>query len=128
MPLVTLSRSKFGTYPEYHTSLDNLELVTANGLTGGYNFVKHCIETIEHNRVYKTTCLCEPQLGKRNLYQYASSNKLDETTSIIMNVLCYADDTNDLIDISNIIKVPTYKLIPIVESLSAENLLSLSER
>ena len=68
LPLVTLSRSKFGTYPEYHTSLDNLDFVSPAGLFGGYQFVQECLSVIEHNTTYEATCLCEPQLGKRNLY------------------------------------------------------------
>lgn len=49
LPLVTLCCSKYGTYPEYHTSLDNLDLVTKEGLRGGYELVENCIELIEFN-------------------------------------------------------------------------------
>ena len=40
IPMTVLSRSKFYTYPEYHTSLDNFNIVTQRGLYGGYSFVK----------------------------------------------------------------------------------------
>ena len=117
LPLVTLSRSKYGTYPEYHTSLDNLELVTVDGLLGGYNFVKDCINVIENNRIFKVTCKGEPQLGKRGLYPDLSTKKSGVSVETMMDLIAYADGNNDLIDISNIIKKPVNELLPIAKKL-----------
>ena len=40
-------RTKYKEYPEYHTSLDNFDVVTNKGLQGGINAVKGAIEVIE---------------------------------------------------------------------------------
>lgn len=117
LPLVTLCRSKYGTYPEYHTSLDNLDFVTPEGLRGGYELVKNCIEVIESNRTYKVTCFGEPQLGKRNLYPSLSIKYSGNAVRNMKNLIQYADGTNDLIDISNIIHTPVQDLWSIARSL-----------
>lgn len=110
LPLVTLCRSKFGTYPEYHTSLDDLNLVTPAGLQGGYNYVKQCLELAEANAVYRITCCGEPQLGKRGLYPTISTKSSGASVSTMMNLITYADGTNDLIDISRIVRRPVWEL------------------
>ena len=66
-------RSKYGDYPEYHTSLDNLgRVVTAKGLEGSYNLYQKILTLLENNYYPMTKILCEPQLGKRNLYSKIS--------------------------------------------------------
>ena len=68
LPIASLMRSKYGEYPEYHTSLDNLEnVVSAQGLEGGYNLVKKSINALESNFKPKVKIFCEPQLGRRGL-------------------------------------------------------------
>ena len=123
LPLVTLCRSKYGAYPEYHTSLDNLDLVTPNGLAGGYEMVRRCLDAVEHNRRYKVSCYCEPQLGRRGLYPTISTKNSSATVQVMMDLIAYADGTNDLIDIANRIGVPVWELFEIVSRLEAADVI-----
>lgn len=123
LPLVTLTRSKYGAYPEYHTSLDNLDLVTPNGLAGSYELFIDCIQLIERNAKVKIKCYGEPQLGKRGLYPNLSTKTSGASVRDMMNFIAYADGSNDLIDISNTIGVPVGKLYPIVDKLLEAGLL-----
>jgi aminopeptidase-like protein len=100
LPVVSVMRSKYGTYPEYHTSLDNLELISPEGLGGAFNIISKCIEVIEINHTYIVTQSCEPQLGKRGLYRLDSTKTGADT---INNLLAYLDGKTDLVDVSKII-------------------------
>lgn len=117
LPLVTLCRSKFGAYPEYHTSLDNLDLVTPAGLAGGFEMVRYCLEAVESNRKYEVTCFGEPQLGRRGLYPTVSTKDSGASVKAMMDLIAYADGRNDLIDIGNIVGVPVWELARIVPNL-----------
>ena len=123
LPLVTLSRSKYGAYPEYHTSLDNLDFVTPEGLLGGYELVQDCINIIENNRVFRVTCYGEPQLGKRGLYPNLSTKNSGASVETMMDFIAYADGNNDLLQISNIIRKPVREIVPIAEKLLEAGLL-----
>jgi aminopeptidase-like protein len=123
LPVVSLMRTKYREFPEYHTSLDNLELVTQAGLQGSFDLHRDCIELLERNRIYKTRCLGEPQLGKRGLYPTLATLESHRQVIDMLNVLAYADGTNDLVDISNIIQTPVRNLYPLFEKLLASDLL-----
>ena len=125
LPLVTLCRSKYGTYPAYHTSLDNLDYVTEEGLLGGYELVKDCIYVIENNRSFRVTCYGEPQLGKHGLYPNLSTKKSGESINTIMDFIAYSDGTNDLIEISNIIQKPVWEIVPIIDTLLKHKLIAI---
>jgi len=114
LPVCSIMRSKYGEYPEYHTSFDNLELVTPKGLEESFEVYKKIIDVLENNFYYKVTVLGEPQLGKRGLYPDACTPDTDyDLAFLYRNFLAYADGKNDLIDIANIIGISVDKLIDI---------------
>jgi len=123
LPVVTVMRSKFGCYPEYHTSLDDLTFITPEGLENGYLVLRRCLETLETNRFYKVTVLGEPQLGKRGLYPNISTNKSVADVKAMINFITYSDGKRDLISIADIIGVPSWKLTSIVDKLCYHGLL-----
>lgn len=123
LPVVSVMRSKYREYREYHTSLDNLELVTPAGLQGGFSVLRDCLELLEKNRVYRATCLGEPQLGRRGLFPTVSTKDTHRVVANMINFLAYADGMNDLIDISNILGVPIYQLSLIADRLLVEDLI-----
>jgi aminopeptidase-like protein len=124
LPIASIMRSKYGEYPEYHTSFDDLKLVTAKGLEGGFNVVKKSIEAIEINCIPIVTVLCEPQLGKRGLYPTLStSNSKQAHVKTMMNLIAYSDGTNTLLNIAEIIGVPIWDIIPIFNQLLLHGIL-----
>jgi aminopeptidase-like protein len=124
LPIASIMRSKYGEFPEYHTSFDNLEFVTPIGLEGGFQAVKKALEAIEINCKPLVTVLCEPQLGKRGLYPLLSTtNPKGNMVKNMMNLIAYSDGTNSLIDIAEIIEVPIWQITPIFKQLLAEGLL-----
>ncbi len=105
LPISSIFRTKYGSYPEYHTSLDNFDLVTIKGVTGGFKVAKTAIEILLKNIYPKNKLICEPQMGKRGLYPTLSAGNLNKLTLSYMDFLQYSDGTNSLKKISNLIGV-----------------------
>jgi len=127
LPVCAVCRSKYSEYPEYHTSKDDMGLISPSGLQGAYEVYCEIIEALEHNYIYEIQCLCEPQLGKRGLYPTTSQKGSYDDIKSMMNFIAYADGSNDLVDISNRIHTPVKQLIPIVEKLSENHLIECVE-
>ena len=105
LKISSIFRTKYVEYPEYHTSLDNFDLVTLKGCTGGYNVARKSIEILL-NRIYpKYKIMCEPQMSKRGLYSTLSSKNQNDSTKSYMDFLQYADGTNSLKKISKLIEL-----------------------
>ena len=106
LPISSVTRSKYGQYPEYHTSLDNFDFVTENGLNESLEFYLKCIDVFEKNRFFpKLNVLCEPQLGKRDLYPNISTKKSIKIVENMMNFISYCDGTNSILEISKICNI-----------------------
>ena len=122
LPVVSIMRSKYDEYPEYHTSLDDLSLVTPEGLFGGFTAHRRAIEAIEYNCRPLVTVLCEPQLGKRGLYPSISTASTFDAVFSMINLIAYSDGTNSLLEIAEIIGVPIWELVHIFNTLNAHGL------
>ncbi|MCR5421062.1 MAG: DUF4910 domain-containing protein [Lachnospiraceae bacterium] len=162
IPLVCFCRSKYHVYPEYHTSGDNMSIVSPEGFYGAFTVMRKCIDILEggsmfskssdkdgkdnpykriikeafkkkesntlnaggvnnktlghrisedriegeNGKVYRVTCLCEPQLGKRGLVPTMSSKETYQETLAMKDVLAYADGTHDVEELARIIEQP----------------------
>ena len=126
LPIGSLMRSKYGEYKEYHTSLDDLNFISAKGFQKSFEIYVKILSLLDNNLKYRIKTICEPNLGRRNLYPLVSKwpnpKKYSEIENLI-NFITYADGKNDLIYIADKLGVSGLELIKIVEKLKKENLL-----
>ncbi len=123
LPVASIFRSKYGTYPEYHTSLDNFDLVTKKGLNGGYKVAKEAINILDKKIIPLNKILCEPQMGKRGMYPKLSTKKNDINSKNYMSFLQYSDGKNDLDKISNLLNLSIKRTLNIYNKLKKKKLL-----
>jgi aminopeptidase-like protein len=124
LPVVSIMRSKYASYPEYHTSLDDLSLITPNGLMGSFELLRTCLQVLERNYTYRAAVPCEPQLGPRGLYPSLSRKGSDHGVRGKMNVLAYADGESDLIGLAEAIGMDAESCAEIAEMLAGHGLLT----
>ena len=110
-------RTRFGDFPEYHTSADNLDFVTSNALNDSFKMYVSCIEIFENNRSYETVVLCEPHLGRRGLYPSLSRKGSSTSSRLMKDIISYSDGSNDLLWIADKINLPVWELYPLVDKL-----------
>lgn len=102
LPVGLFERSKYGDFPEYHTSGDNLEFVSPAELDRSYDLVARVIEILETDWYpVNTAPHCEPQLGRRGLYKaMGGDNERVERQMAMLWVLNLADGEHSLADIA----------------------------
>ncbi len=126
LPIVTLMRSRFGTFKEYHSSKDNLQFINPRSLEESYNFVKNIIRKIEKNYNYDYRLFaktkCEPFLSKRNIFRSLAGNKLTHSEKILFNVLYYADGRR-ISDLKQVLKCNYDVLVKNIELLNKHKLI-----
>ena len=128
LPIASIMRTAYGQYPEYHTSLDDLEnVVTPKGLEGGYLALRRAMEAIEKNKRYCVTTLCEPQMSKRGLYPTLSVKKSNEQVKLMIDLISLCDGKSSLLEIAEYLKTPIWDLYEIVETLVSQKLLEVNE-
>lgn len=124
LPVVLVMRTRFGDYPEYHTSLDNLDLISERGLRGGYEANRLCLELLERNRYYKNTILCQPQMARRGLYPTLGTATLAQSYQTRMDVMAYCDGNHSVLDIAERLDRPAWELYRYFDELEDAGLIA----
>lgn len=130
LPIASVMRSIYGEYPEYHTSLDNLDFISEAGLQGSLDVYKKVLTVIENNFIPETTMLCEPKMDKRGLYPTLCQNQggyqwgVQET----LNIMAYSDGKHDLLEIAEMMGLEFEKILPLASTLLNEGLIKETDR
>jgi aminopeptidase-like protein len=102
LPVGMFQRSQFGTFPEYHTSADNLDFIRPEHLAASFAMILAAIDIAEHDaRHVNLSPKCEPQLGRRGLYGAIGGDKDAAAKNMAMLwVLNLSDGGHSLLDIA----------------------------
>lgn len=125
LPVALMMRSKFGEYPEYHTSGDDLSVITPKGLGESFGLYTHALDLLEKNRKLRTTIPGEPQLGKRGLYPTISTRDSYLQAQTMVDVLAYADGSLDIIALADTIGQKASTVLSICDTLLQHGLLEV---
>ncbi|MBT0824318.1 DUF4910 domain-containing protein [Campylobacter lari] len=123
LPIVGVCRTRFGDYKEYHTSKDDLNFISEEGLQGSLKAMQEIIMNLEVNEIYQNTVFCEPNLGKRDLYHTINTSSTNSCIPISCNFLAYCDGKNDVLDIASKLNIQAYELKDLVEKLKFHGLI-----
>lgn len=101
LPVGCLSRTTYGQFPQYHTSADDLNFVRADYLEESFDVCLEILETLESNqKLVNLSPMCEPQLGKRGLYNLkGGNNDTKDFQMALLWVLNFSDGEHSLLDI-----------------------------
>ena len=128
IPMASIMKSKYHDYKEYHTSLDNLIFVKDKNLYKSLNIYKKIILEIEKDMFPITNTICEPNLGKRKLYETLSKKKFrHQRSKTLLSILSYSDGKNGIFNISKKVKIETEKFNSYIKILEKNNLIKLSD-
>lgn len=121
----SLMRSKYHEYEEYHTSLDNKSLISFEAIKESVEMYFQMIEAFELNHNYVNSVMfCEPNMGKRNLYEDLSGALvMPDKLATRMRLLNYMDGKNSLIGFCNKYNVNILDLRSEIELLLSKKVL-----
>ena len=122
--IATICRSKFGEYPEYHTSMDNFNIVSEKGLFGGFKVVRSAIKYLINGTYPISKIYCEPFLSKINFYQTISGTKKNKYSQKILDFLQYSDGKNEIKEIQKKIKLNKKVFFKVYKILLNKNLIT----
>ena len=126
LPVGCFMRTPHGQYPEYHTSADNLSFINKDAFADSFVNVLKILELLEENRKYQNNNpKCEPQLGKRKLYEGIGGDRRQAIDQLaVLWVLNMSDGAHTLLDIAMRSGLPFDKLQTASQLLSEKDLLS----
>lgn len=137
LPVGQMSRTVYGTYEEYHNSLDTKEFMTIDALQASVDELEKIMEALEWDGYYvNRSPYGEIKLDRHGLYpdlnapgitgKYSANGLIDQRTQLsrILIVLNYADGQYSMREIAEKCGCSILALIPIVELLLDKGIIS----
>jgi aminopeptidase-like protein len=142
LPMISMMRSKYNTYKEYHTSKDNFDFMNAEGLKKSFKIHKYVLNKLlkmNEKKIYLgkiksyvpkknnpiSIKTCEPNLGKRGLYHLVgtpTNQTLETSVANILDFLQYSDGSNQIKQIGKYINLNFKKTNELYYFLKKKNL------
>jgi aminopeptidase-like protein len=129
LPVGLFERSKYGAFPQYHTSADNLDFIKPEHLAESYQMITRVINILENDGCYLNTHpKGEPQLGRRGLYNAIGGDKEAARKQMAMLwVLNLSDGEHSLLEIANRAGLPFEQVQAVSQLLLESGLLEKIE-
>lgn len=126
LPVGLFQRSAFATFPEYHTSADNLDFIAPEHLQASFDIIMKVIEIVEADCTpVNLSPKGEQQLGRRGLYSSIGGNSGAVASVMpLLWVLNLADGEHTLLDMAERSKMPFDELLRASRLLRDAELLS----
>ena len=116
------------TFPEYHTSADNLEFIRAEQLAQSLRVCVGALDVLEGNQKYRNLQpYGEPQLGRRDLYRSTGGESISFEINARLWVLNFSDGEHSLLDIAERSGIPFPAIRDAADLLVQNGLLSVVE-
>lgn len=125
LPVGRFSRASHGDYPEYHTSADNLDFVSAASVIRALDLVEAITKTVDQDKTYVSrNPKGEPQLGKHGLYRKVAGQTGQQTDELaLLWVMNCADGKHSLADMADKAGLSVERLAAAAERLEAHGLI-----
>lgn len=101
LPFASITRSKYGTFPEYHSSADNLNFISPEGLGSSIELYIKMIDEFESNQIYKSHFIGEPMYSKYLLRNSIGAGLLSDDEKKISDIVALSDGSSDTTEIAN---------------------------
>ena len=125
LPAGRLTRSVNGGYPQYHTSADDLTLITPQALAASLAACRRIVEVMESNRRFvNLKPKGEPRLGARGLYGALGGAGPKQHEHAMLWLLNQSDGAHSLLDIARRSQLPVALLREAAAALESAGLLA----
>jgi aminopeptidase-like protein len=123
LPFASVTRSKYGSYPEYHTSGDNLNLISSKSLNESIDFFIALIGEFEKNRIPIAEKIGEPMYSKYGLRSGPGASTLSKNDTDISNIVALSDGSIDTHDMGLGLSLTKSDLAEITSLLISKNII-----
>lgn len=120
--MTTIARDMYYTYPQYHSSLDNLDFVNGRQIAETLGIYCALIREIEDRRVFvRVDPVGEPMLRRHDLHDLVGGSVLPggsrDTTELLLWIAFLCDGINSVDDIARRLNEPRERILQVCDGM-----------